>query len=132
MYEKGKRLYYVQSLLFPAVRCTVIESMDTKTGNDRFWIVAANDETGELIKDYSQKFSASKPRKYIAHVAANKYSSVYFDNANKKPVTLETLKESWKAYNHIYKQSFDEYMLTLTEKGLMVPYADYLRTQDNY
>lgn len=65
MYEKGKRLYYVESLLLPSARCTVIECIDVGPGKDRYYITAKDDKTGKIFSDYGTKFSTTKTAPYF-------------------------------------------------------------------
>ena len=126
MFKPGKKIYFVPSLHENAIPCLCLSVSDTdRTLKDRQWIIA-KDASGNVYEGYESRFSCTKPAKYNGHAIENKFSSVYYDNAQQKPVTLENLKENYKHFNGYTFKSFESFMQEITDSGMLVPYSVYL------
>ena len=119
MIKVGKRIYFVPSLHENSISGTITKIETFK--NKIVWIEMKTKD-GTIIKDYAQKFTASKPRKYNGYAILNKYAYKYKRNDTKEIVSFAELEHSYFVYQ-AGKMSFDEYMNGLTNNGFLTPIA---------
>lgn len=131
MFKPGKKIYFVPSLHEKAIVCTCLSVSETDNNlKNRLWIIA-QDKTGKVYEGYESRFSDTKPASYNGHAIVNKFSSVYYDNSQNKPVTLESLRENYKRFNGYNLDSFESFIQSITENGMLVPYSVYLYENNN-
>ena len=135
-YETGKTIFYVPSLHEQAIKCKIIDSVNTDPYTKGHMFIYAIDNNGKVIKGFESQFTFRKPAMYNAFLKSDTeqiYCSWYHNNYDNTNVSLERLKETYRHYANegIYKYSFDEYMHKLTGNGCFVPLSEHLSNNDN-
>lgn len=91
--KEGKKAYFVQSLLYPAIPCVIMAVIVYDNATKRAMVKARLDN-GSIITEPATKFTARKPAPYIVFDAEGE-KKCFYDNAQCKTVSMRELENNF-------------------------------------